>query len=158
MKIIKSYDLVNDPADPLWVRVVDGDGAAHQPVQFQGLLEIHTGTLANGVTEFYNVPAGKRLVIEHISARCNGLAGNDTLDLEVYTTLNGVMVQHSLGLVGPPGRQKQDPNAQASQVLCQPVRLYADPATHVSVMGNRVTRINNAQIMLALSGYLVDVP
>lgn len=156
MKIIKSYDLVNDPTSPLWVRVVDGAGAALQPVQFQGHFDIHADTLANGLTEFYKVPQNKRLVIEHISARADNLATNDTLDLTVSTTVNGVMVQHYLGLVGPAGRPKIDGYAQASQILCQPVRLYADPGTNVSVGGSRVTRTNKALVVMVMSGHLVD--
>lgn len=52
IKIIKSYDLVNDPASPAWVRVVDAAGAALQPVRFQGHCDIHDGMLANDVAEF----------------------------------------------------------------------------------------------------------
>lgn len=156
MKIIKSYDVVNDPASPVWVRVVNGVSGALQPVQFRGHFEIHDGTLANGFTEFYKVPGNKRLVIEHISARADDLATNDTLDLTVSTTLNGVRVEHYLGLVGPAGRPKIDGNAQASQILCQPVRLYADPGTNVSVGGSRVTRTNKAFVVLVMSGHFLD--
>lgn len=157
MQISKKYDLVNVPSDPLFVSVVNQDGAPLQPIQFQGQLRIASGTLANGVTEFYKVPKGKRLVIEHVSARADNLAADDTLDLTVSTTVNGAMVQHFLGLVGPPGRPKIDGNAQASQILCQQVRFYADPKTNVSVGGSRVTRANDAFVVIVMSGYFLDV-
>lgn len=84
------------------------------------------------------------------------LAANDTLDLTVSTTVNGVMVQHYLDLAGPAGRPKIDGFAQAAQVLCQPVWLYADPGTNVSVGGGRVTRTNTTLVVMVMSGHLVD--
>lgn len=95
-------------------------------------------------------------MIEHISACADNLAPKDTLDLTVLTTVTGVMVAHYLGLVGPAGRAKIDSHAQASQILCQPVRLHADPGTNVSVGGSRVTRTNKAFVVMVISGFLVD--
>jgi hypothetical protein len=155
MRILTNYQLVNEPADPVWVR--DVDSPQSQPVQFNGHLNIQNGTLENGLTEFFRVPRGKRLVIRHVSARADNLASDDSLDVAVTTTVNGITVEHYLGLVGPQGRPKIDPHARSSQILSKEVRLYADSETHVSVGGSRVTRQNDAFVVFAMSGYFVNV-
>jgi outer membrane murein-binding lipoprotein Lpp len=128
------------------------------PVQFTGALQLASGNLANGATYFYVVPNGTRLAIEFVSARVDNLDSSDSIDLRITTTVNGVQVQHYLGVAGPQGRVKIDPYSQAYQFVSQEVRIYADAGSHVSVEGNRLTRTNNVIVVFSFSGYLVDVP
>ena len=129
-----------------------------QPVQFTGALELASGTLANGMTYFFVVPNETRLVIEFVSARVDNLDSSDSIDLHVVTWVNGVRVEHYLGVAGPQGRLKIDTYSQAHQFVSQEVRIYADAGSHVSVGANRETRINNAMVVFSMSGYYVDVP
>ncbi len=104
------------------------------------------------------VPNETRLVIEYASARVDNLDSSDSIDLRLTTTVNGVQVQHYLGVEGPQGRLKMDPYSQAYQFLFQEMQIYADAGSHVSVEGNRLTRINNVMVVFSMSGYFVDVP
>jgi hypothetical protein len=59
---------VNNPAtNPVLVRDVDVE--QREPVQFRGVTTSFTGS--SGSTSFVTVPAGKMLVIEHVSASIN---------------------------------------------------------------------------------------
>ena len=129
-----------------------------QPVQFTGALQLASGTLANGMTYFFVVPNESRLVIEFVSARVDNLDPSDSIDLNIVTCVNGVRIEHYLGVAGPQGRPKIDPYSQAQQFVSQEVRIYADAGSHVSVGANRVTRINKAMVVFSISGYFVDVP
>ena len=131
---------------------------SHQPVQFTGALELASGTLANGMTYFFVVPNETRLVIEFVSARVDNLDPSDSIDLNIVTWVNGVRVEHYLGVAGPQGRLKIDTYSQAYQFVSQEVRIYADAGSHVSVGANRETRINNAMVVFSMSGYFVDTP
>ena len=129
-----------------------------QPVQFTGALELASGTLANGMTYFFVVPNETRLVIEHVSARIDNLDLSDSIDLNIVTWVNGVRVEHYLGVAGPQGRTKIDPYSQAYQFISQSVQIYADAGSHVSVGANRETRTNKATVVFSISGYFVDTP
>lgn len=136
----------------------DVDNPAIQPVQFKGFFRIYSGNLANGSTYFFNVPENKRLVIEHIAVRADQVAFNDSLDVSVSTTVNGVLVEHFLGLLAPQNRPKIDPHSGPYQFLSKCVRIYADPGTPVSVGGSRLTRNPETIVIFAMSGYFVDIP
>jgi hypothetical protein len=129
-----------------------------QPVQFTGALQLASGTLANGMTYFYVVPNETRLVIEFVSARVDNLDPSDSIDLQIVTWVNGVRVEHYLGVASPQGRLKIDAYSQAYQFVSQEVRIYADAGSHVSIGANRETRINNTMVVFSMSGYFVDVP
>jgi hypothetical protein len=120
-------------ASPLMVR--DLDNPARQPFQ----VELDQTTFA------FSVPAGKRLVIEFVSARANSAPGFSLLSINVVTTVGGVTLQHPFVpvFVGKNG-------VDNSYTVSQPTRLYADPGTTVDITLGSGTVI--------LSGYFVDVP
>jgi len=129
-----------------------------QPVQFTGALQLASGTLANGVTYFFNVPNETRLVIEYVSVRVGNLDPSDSIDLHISTTVNGSQITHYLGVAGPQGRAEIDPFSQAYQFVSQQVRIYADAGSHVSVGANRETRLNDVLVVFSMSGYYVEGP
>jgi len=128
-----------------------------QPVQFSGSIQLASGTLANGMTYFYMVPNESRLVIEFASVRGNNLDPSDSIDLSIATWVNGVRVEHYLGVAAPQGRAKIDTYSQPDIFVSQVVRIYADPGTHVSVEANRLTRINTTLVVFSVSGYFLEV-
>lgn len=128
-----------------------------EPVQFAGSLTVLDGCLAEGLTRFYEVPAGKMLVIEYISVRADDIAADDSLSAEVVTTVNGTLVTHYLGLVEPQGRVEIDECSTNCQFVSKEVKLYADPETFVSVGADRLTRHPAVFVVFAMSGYLMDV-
>jgi hypothetical protein len=129
-----------------------------EPVQFADSLTVLDGCLAEGYTYFYEVPAGKMLVIEYVSVRADDIAADDSLSVEVITTVNGTLVTHYLGLVEPQGRVKIDECSTNYQFISKEVKLYADPDTFVSVGADRLTRHPEVFVVIAMSGYLMDVP
>src|SRR5215218_1053810 len=66
--------------------VRDVDGPAMQPVQF---------VLAPGV-ESFQVPAGKRLVIDQISGEVNITPANVVVDVSIRTVVNGISLPHTI--------------------------------------------------------------
>jgi len=128
-----------------------------EPVQFADSLTVLDGNLAEGKTWFYKVPAGKMLVIEYISVRADDIAADDSLSVKVVTTVNGTLVSHYLGLVEPQGRVEIDPSSTNYQFISKEVKLYADPETFVSVGADRLTRHPEVFVVIAMSGYLMDV-
>jgi len=109
------------------------------------------------------VPQGKRLVIEHISFRfvvAHGTSNDIPLVVaNVETAAAGNRADHELMTVRAghivPGRDLF--------VVSEPLRLYADPGTTVSItMGLALPQPDPDDtfgfITLAMSGYYVDVP
>jgi hypothetical protein len=124
---------VNNPAtDPVLTR--DVDRGVKQLVQRDASLSIDGG-FTSAERTIYNVPAGKRLVIEFA-----GLEQLSVATLRIVTTVNGETVYHHL--------------SGGSQV----VRLYADPGTQVNITAYVLVP---PQVVLfvscSISGYLEDV-
>ena len=129
--------VTNTPAEP--VPVVQ---LAQQPVQF---------TLSRGLQE-YTVPAGIRLVIEHVSGT---ISSTDDV-------ITGATIRTSVGapILGSHVFQLTLEFSDGSVRLYSfggPARLYADPGTIVTVgishLGSGTPNVN-----AVVSGYLVDVP
>lgn len=151
--------VVNPPSQPVPVRlggpvvvtttaplpVTVAGAAAPQPFQF-------TYHSANPLTnQGFTVPAGKRLVIEHLS--CDG---SDTSD-----SLLAVQVRTRVGIETTPHLCPFTVRAHMGRMVyagALPVRLYADGGTQVSFeilgFGTSPSRLAFAGI----SGYLVDQP
>jgi hypothetical protein len=148
---------VNNPAtDPVRVRSVN-DGI--QPVQAHASCTTNAlGCLPN----IYTVPAGKRLVIEYVSAEACLLPGVAAL-FSISTSVGGQYVTHYLPGTPPansPGSVQFGCNASPSSFVTAgaQVRIYADAGTTIQgeAARNPVTGVINAD--LAISGYLIDVP
>jgi hypothetical protein len=136
-----------DADNPIFVQ--DVDNPARQP--FQQKMNFN---LADGFSEvcmpIATVPAGKRLVIEYVSAKVNIPGGQKLRALNVFTNLNGDFAYHFL-VPTPTG-------AFNEYVAGQQVRLYADPNTQVNICASRDTGDGIAPVQATISGYLVDLP
>jgi hypothetical protein len=127
----------NTAANPVPNR--DQDNPAQQP--FQQIAQPDTrGTGQTRAETDFTVPAGKRLVIEYVSAGI--AAGNGSVAVE--TTAGG----------NPAAYYFINPAAPVSTRGFFPTRIYADPNTNVSV----VVTGANTQADVELSGYYVNIP
>ena len=129
--------VVNTSANPIPNR--DQDNPALQPFQFLAQPDTR-GTGQNQVETDFNVPAGKRLVIEYVSA---GIAAG-TGQVAVETIAGGNLAAWYF-------------LAQPSPVFTRgffPARIYADPGTPVRIF---VTGANT-QADVELSGHFVNIP
>lgn len=116
--------------------VRDLDNPARQPfqaeLQRQLRIPVAAGRESSQVAE---VPAGKRLVIEHVSFRVKSqeatLPGSSQPRFRVFASLvtkaNGVAANHELIV------NQTDFGAASSNAASQPVRAYADPGSLVFV-------------------------
>ena len=91
----------------------------------------------------YQVPAGYRLVIEHVSA----MATQDFSGASLYTLVSGVGANHDLSV-------QPQASADSPGLVSELTRLYADPGTAVSFLG-RTTDGNTGRIVI--SGHLVPI-
>jgi hypothetical protein len=133
-----------DTSSPIPVR--DVDRVAQQPIQFE---IAHN----NGVDFKYTVPAGKRLVIEHVSGGANVQSGVMS-SVSVETQMNGdnaIRHRFVLSFIGQTG-------SAMFYGVTQPAHLYADPGTEVVVIPNHPPSATGPFVNLAISGYLVDAP
>jgi hypothetical protein len=142
-------EVINPPGESLNVTVTNVLGL--QPVQKFEIFIIGDGNLSeSGV--IFDVPEGKLLVIEYISASAGGLDSTDTLSLGVGTTVfrggNLVTAEHYLGLFEPQGREVQ--------FLSKLVKLYCTTQNPVIAYVDRVTTLNDVTVRIKISGYLMD--
>jgi hypothetical protein len=150
----------NAPATAVFTRGVDD--SARQVFQAEATITMADGA-TTGMARFLfannsqTVPAGKRLVIEDISAR-GSIPGGYGAAVHVLTRVDTRAARHFLVLNG----QGYSPFGVDRVTSNQQVRVYADPGTNVDVVlaldsgifGGLGTDILTATI----SGYLVDVP
>jgi hypothetical protein len=125
-----------------------------EPVQMRLTLNIATGS-SQAQAEI-EVPAGKRLVIEHASSRAQGPTGQGFI-AQIQTSVfanestRGVhwLVLHNQGTF----------SGIDVFTASQPMRVYADPSTPpVQFIVTRTTVVGSAFAEVTLSGYLVDLP
>jgi len=126
---------------PALVRNVD-EGAL-QPIQFN-LLPHSSVSGQNAV--YFQVPAGKRLVIEYYSAQAQDLSGGASA-LTIGTTVNGNSVSYIVYV------NKADTNA-----VNQTTKIYADPGTFVQAFAFNGGGATSCGATINMSGYLVNVP
>jgi hypothetical protein len=134
----------NPAASPVFVRNVDDP--VHQPIQIPGGIIFDSNGTANHPV--FPVPAGKRFVIEYVSARVQLRPGQILDQFEIWTTAGG-MLPHFM-IATPQG------NTGVS-LVSQPVRFYADPGTLISIFVRSTIQKAVGSGNLTLSGYLVDV-
>ncbi len=114
-------------------------------------------TITSGITTqvfFRAVPAGKRFVIEHVTATAsvpNGQTGFIFID----TRSGGINVR----LVIPVNQQFADSVFPGSDLLVtgQAVRFYADPGTFPSISFRRSSSSGSASFQAFISGYYVNL-
>jgi hypothetical protein len=113
------------------LRVIEQNNPAFSPFQVQL-------TPKSGFCQTVDVPAGKRLVIEYVSAR---IEDPSSREISITTTGGGTRVSHWIPLT--------EPFVTISNAA-QDVRLYADPGTQVLACVDGLGQV-------ALSGHLVTV-
>jgi hypothetical protein len=135
---------------PLPVRDVDN---GLQPFHESVGLFLAGGNSGNSET-LLTVPAGKRFILETVSARAE-LAAVDTPNrVEIITQLGGKPVLHEILL----SRQGLNLNGQPVFVGTHSIRAYSDPGTEVKFQFSRSDTTNNASADVTISGYFVDLP
>jgi hypothetical protein len=111
----------------------------------------------NNGTAQVSVPAGTRLVIEHVSAESRAPFTSEILRFDVKTSVGGSLVTHYLVSTEQGGGGLAPVNFNR---VSQPVRLYADPPSVEVNLDVPLTPQGPtpATGSVTLSGYLVDVP
>jgi hypothetical protein len=108
-----------------------------------------------GVGTLYTVPAGKRLVVEHVSAACGLPLGQHLGFVSITTTptQNADPVAHYLTplIIG-------DPASSGDFAASTPMRLYAHPGTTVGVQAYRPGSFDHAVCKISMTGFLVNLP
>jgi hypothetical protein len=130
---------------PVPVEVVNS--LEFEPVQFYCAFSIPSGISGGSDPEAFEVPAGKFLVMEYVSARVEDLQADAVLGLELITTVNGELRPTFIGAV-----ESQD----YLRWLSKEVKCYADPETFVQVFALCSPRLNTVNVIVSISGYLVD--
>ena len=95
----------------------------------------------------YTVPAGKRLVIDYVSAVSEHFNDANRYNYLLRTTLNGAIQLASFN---------QLPDGAPSSAVSQKIELFADPGTTVFV-DVHPTANNDPDVFLTVSGHLVSL-
>jgi len=142
--------VVNPPSAPALVR--DVDARAREP--FDAHFEIILPPGAGGQNAAVAIPSGKRLVIEHASARGQVPAGQQ-IEYTLWTKLTTTsLLPHYL-----PVSQQYGVGLETVFIAGGPVRLYGDgDSASVYVRADRSLAQGTATVRLSLSGYLEDEP
>jgi hypothetical protein len=135
------------------VFVRDVDNPARQPFQIGFPFTMNSGT--EQVFQSITVPDGKRLVIEYVSMGSGSVPVGQHLFIILRTFVGGVGAFHYVA-VTPQGRLAP-PNVADTFVASQPMRVYADPGTTVTIQMQRDSGYAACGPNLTVSGYLVDV-
>jgi len=133
----------NPSPQPAPQLVRDIDNPARQPFQRQLGFEV---TEFGGFSSF-TVPAGKRLVIEYVSA--SGVVPSG--DSMQYLVVTGE-VQNFI----PVAQQASAPGVVFCVAGLQ-TRLYAEPGTSVTLGALRTGSTGTSSANISISGYLVDI-
>jgi hypothetical protein len=146
--------VVNAPSQPAQTR--DVDTPRRQPFHGSATFSFTAGSaFATGVFDF-TVPAGKRAVIEFVSANGSLPSGQQINEAEVVT---------NMFLTGGGTGQKRHTvlvNTQATSVLdrfviSQPILQYADLGTP-EIRLNRGATTGTGAFEASISGHLIDTP
>jgi len=146
-------------------QVRDLDNPARRPFQVEVQRQLRI-PIAEGreSIQVADVPAGRRLVIEHISFRVSSLEavtpGSHQTRFQIFAALltkaDTVAANHELLVT------RTDFGIASSNTASQPIRAYADGGTPVFIRiggqpeGNGSTAVSITN--LTISGYLVDQP
>ena len=147
----KDVVVVNTPAAPVPVTIQKNlDNPALQPFQQFLVGQMDPGDLDMGDELAIVVPAGKRLVIEVVSAIVTTSAGQN-VRLRVDTVAGGAAAHHL-------AVSKESWQGSTDHKGIQSGRFYANPGTTVYIRVARDQGIGIAGVNAAISGYLIDLP
>jgi hypothetical protein len=137
--------------------VRNSDNPALQPVHVKVVVQLRSdGTWVFGGNSAYTVPAGKRLVIEHVDGTgFLGGAPTGRLMLQLSVSNEG-FIGHGIGVSSEP---LPCTASQSCVVIAQPVRIYANPGDQIGLnINGRITPASNFSFVeLTLNGHLVDL-
>ena len=151
-----NVNVVNTPVSPVQVR--DADNPARQPFHAEVRGGFADGASTTGDITITTVPAGKVLVIEHVSVFGAMLPGQKMVRARLRVTYRFSVFGHSLVI------SAQGSNADGSRdyfVASQLVRMdFSHPGEAVSVLGERDSNLgeNPSSVTFTISGYFVDCP
>ena len=137
------------PPGVLSVKVVNAKSA----VQHFLVASLADGDLS-AFSNTVSVPAGKRLVIEHVSALARLQESQSPAEVGFSTTVDGTFAAHHLLLV----KQSTGGSTAHTFVTNHAVQIYADPGTTIRLSVLRNTGTGSGAVFATLSGYLVDFP
>jgi hypothetical protein len=150
-------------SEPLWAQtrpalVKDVENPAQTP--FWGY---DAGTIpvdwANTMLVVGTIPAGKRLVIEHVAVSCTMDSDDGISRVEIHINKKNETGYNSYKVPLSAQRQGNTYNGKSSWTVSQPVRLYSDGGTtSTSVEVNRSKTTATASCYAIVSGYTVDTP
>jgi hypothetical protein len=133
--------------------VKDVDNPARQPFAVNSGVSIMTQGQSSVTQALLTVPAGKRAVIEHVSCIDFLVSGDNFVRMELRHTLGGVAKAQQFvhDFVGGSLLAGTD-----IWSFSQPIRVYADPGTEVTMFAIRRTLAGTGGIECELSGHYVD--
>lgn len=141
--------VINGPDAPVPV-VVQNQPAAGEPFQRFLTAQMIAGDFNTGDDLSVLVPAGKRLVIETVSAIVITAAGQN-VRIRVDATAGGAAAHH-LTIAQEAWQGQVDHKAIGA------LRLYADQATTVFIRVSRDQGAGAATVNASISGHLIDAP
>lgn len=159
LTISGGISVVNDASMPVPVEVTNGLPSAPPPVPaltaYQSSVDVpfSTGHTSDTPLVIASVPAGQRLVIEHVSGR---FAVQDGLfaTLVLSTVLNGVSVNHTI----PVTLTSSSPGGFGDIFqFSQPVTIYADGGTQAAFRIRLITGAATGFASMSASGHFVDL-
>lgn len=143
--------VTNTPSSPVPVR--DVDNPARSPFEASLAFDMRDGVDNNQAS--FAVPAGKRLVIEFVTAIVRVPQGQSVIVLFfAQIAPSGPPGIGHVIVVTPQGVFNEDNNFMASQQM----RVYADPWTQVIFEVSRNASAGLASGNVSVTGYLVSVP
>lgn len=148
--------VTNTAAQPVPVKNLDNP--AKQPFQWHNSGVVATGSDRADFT--FQVPAGKRLVIEQLSGEASVVSSSGTVPRFLIASFAGGAVASGYA---PATYVGNDLGMAPAVYANQQLRMYADPGTTVSVEVQRSTDnvggySGHVNFTVSVTGYLVDIP
>ena len=149
---LNTVQVVNSLQGPLSVQ--QRDEPARHAFQFPFNTQMNNGS--GGVSVNFQVPAGKILVIEYSSVLLVVITGQALNYCEIQTTVGGQAQSSFLAPNVPTGADLG--GGVTAIVAAQPMKVYSDPGSTVSLTCQRSATGNVGTLRGSLSGYMLDTP
>ena len=146
----------NAAGNPVLIR--DVDNGARQPFHVSMTCGVSTGLTGcgNGISPS-EIPVGKQLVVEYVSARMTLPAGQSIPSAEISTFTGSDWVTHYVPAIS----QGLNHYGEAVFIASEPVRMYAvkDGLNYaVTMLVNRSASVGVGSFIVEVSGYWIDLP
>ena len=146
-----NVNVANTTDSPVPVRDVDNP-ARQIVVQTAGLTGFSNGSDFGGVT-ILTVPAGKRLIIEHVSVFGEMLPGQKMVQALIVTNFSDTYLR--ISAQGSNAGGSKDYFVASEQVSC---RAFAQTQVEGIVLRDSTVGDNVNSVRFTISGYLLDYP